>query len=652
MINFSLLVSAPMLQDYLVDNASGLPMANGTITLYQDNSRTTLKNWYYQTGTPGNYTYITLPNPMTLSAVGTMEDANGNDIIPFYYPYSEVDNQTVQAYYIVVANSNGQQQFTRQNFPFVPPSSSVTNTNTTLTNYIVNNVFWRNIGSLSGTQFANTASSIVINGNTLKYVALAPSQHDGHIMPDILYFKDQTNATETISFNTFVNNFPDNPLPNDVTPEFYLNLNCTGAGTETVKYIQFPIELHVDNFSGYTQASASIWVQNVGGNVNNIITLKLFQFLGTGVTSPVAATIKTITATNAWQKQTVNFTFPTSQALTLGNGGDDAWYLQVSFPVALTCDINIAKPSIYLSETQPTDEFQNYDVVASIFDSPRTGDIRTSLNKFSPYGWLPMDDGTIGNPSSNSTARANKDTWPLYNLLWGSFQPYDSGSNSNPICQMYSSGGAATNYGGSAISDFNANKALALTKMMGRVLLGTVPIVSLLSPYTTNITASNNGGNLLITTSNNVNYFNGMTIAFTNSGGSLPGGLVSNAIYYVSGFNGTNSFGVAISFANMLAGTIIAYTSAGSGTNTVIGAVSGTIEGEYAHTQLTVELAQHNHTINRATSGVAGPVNAWFPQGTSPNVAVADTNVINTTGASAPFNVTQPGTFYNIFIKL
>ncbi len=70
-INTALLIAAPMLQDLLVDK-DGTPMAGGTITLYHDNSRTTLKNWYYQSGTPGNYTYVPLPNPLTLSAAGTI----------------------------------------------------------------------------------------------------------------------------------------------------------------------------------------------------------------------------------------------------------------------------------------------------------------------------------------------------------------------------------------------------------------------------------------------------------------------------------------------------------------------------------------------------------------------------------------------------
>ena len=94
-INVDLLIAAPVLQDYLTDK-DGTPMAGGTITCYQDNSRTTLKNWYYQSGTPGNYTYIRLPNPLTLSAAGTICDINGVDTIPFFYPYSELDEAVVE----------------------------------------------------------------------------------------------------------------------------------------------------------------------------------------------------------------------------------------------------------------------------------------------------------------------------------------------------------------------------------------------------------------------------------------------------------------------------------------------------------------------------------------------------------------------------
>lgn len=650
-INTSLLVSAPILQDYFVDNANAQALSNGVITMYQDNSRTTLKNWYYQTGSPGNYTYITLPNPMTLSAVGTMVDGNGNDIIPFYYPYSEVDNITPQPYYVTVVDSNGQLQFTRQNFPFVATLTPRSTVEPTFQNLVTNSVFWRNIGSLNATTLSNT---ITVNGNTLFYATIAPSQHDGFTMSDIQFFKDANGASDTITFNNFVigaGSFSDQVIPNDITPEYYLNMHCSATGTETVKYIQIPIQLHVTSLSDVQTVSIVIDAMAVSGAP--AITVKIFQYLGTGVTSPAAETVSTINLGNSWQKYILETSFPSAQGLTLGTGGDDALYLQIEFPVGAsggTYNINIAKPSIYLSEQVPTDDFQTYDSVNSIISSPRTGDLRISTNSFQPFGWVPMNDGTIGNTSSSSTTRANNDTWQLFNLLWSIAKPYDSGSNSNPICQMYTSGAAATNFGANAYADFSANKQLALTRMFGRVLLGTTPVSSLLSAQSTTYTASDGAGNLLITTSNNVSFFNGMPIVFTNTGGAIPTGLVATAVYYVSAFNGTNAFNVSTSFGNALAGTVITWTNNGSGTNTVTSAVTGSSEGEYAHTQLVAELAAHTHApLSPGTAFIANNAGAGSTGGGGNLGSVATTA---STGSSTPFNVTQPGTFYNIFIKL
>ena len=98
-INTDLLIAAPMLQDYLVDKDTGFPLANGQVSLYIDNQRSFFKNWYYQTGAPGAYTWIPLDNPLNLSSVGTIQDPNGNDVIPFYYPFDETNlNDVINNY--------------------------------------------------------------------------------------------------------------------------------------------------------------------------------------------------------------------------------------------------------------------------------------------------------------------------------------------------------------------------------------------------------------------------------------------------------------------------------------------------------------------------------------------------------------------------
>lgn len=448
-INPALLIAAPMLQDYFVNNADGTPLSAGVITCYQDNSRTTLKNWYYQSGTPGNYTYIPLDNPMTLSAVGTIVDVNGNDTIPFFYPYDEDDDATVEPYYITVVNSNGQQQFVRQNFPFVP-QQAVSSEVPIFNNLIANNVFYHNIGSLNAT---NVTNAIV-----------APSQHDGFYAStstDIRFIKSTTGATDTITFTAFgLNNDPFLPEP---TPEYYLNFNCSAAQPgETTKAFQIPISLHIKTLESVT-GSLTIWAQNVSGNVNNTLSLSILQYLGSGaISSSPLTSIGNITLNNAWTKYMINFTFPSGQGLTVSTAGNDALYLNIGMPLSLTCNINFTKPSIFLSDTIPTNEFQTYDQIDTIINSPRTGDVRVSLNSFAPFGWVLMNDGTIGNASSNATSRANIDTWNLFYLLWNSV-----GASYAP---MFNSSGSPVSYGVSAIADWNANNQISLVKQLGRAI--------------------------------------------------------------------------------------------------------------------------------------------------------------------------------------
>lgn len=640
-INTALLIAAPMLQDYFVDKDTGAPLSAGIVTCYQDNSRTTLKNWYYQAGSPGAYTYITLPNPMTLSSVGTIVDGNGNDTIPFFYPYSETDNLTAQPYYITVDNSNGERQFTRQNFPFIAQTPS-SNQVPTLDNYIINNQFWRNIGSQNIGTIGQAFTIQYNSSGTFYYTALAPSQQDGFSMPDLNYIKNVNGATETVTFTKFA--LGSDPLVDDITPEYYINHNCTASQAgETLKVYQFPISLHVKTLES-VQAAITIQAQNVGGNVNNTITLYIYQFLGTGVTSPAPIAVQTLTLTNDWKKYVIPFTFPSASGATLGNGADDALYLQIGMPLTVTCDINFTLPSIYLDSNVPTNYFRTYDQVDSVISLPRTGDIRTSINTFFPYGWVPMSGGSIGNASSNATSRSNVDTWPLFNLLWRSFSQYTTGST-NPIAQMVTSAGSNVAYGATPIADFNANNAIFLTQTMGRVMLGTAPYGSLLSGWATTFTASSSGG-LLVTASNSINSWNGDTVTFTTTT-TLPTGLSAGVVYYVANFNsGGPSFNVATSFANAIAGSVISYTDAGTGTHTLHLQPLGSVTGEYAHTQLTAELAAHVHGID--TYSAAGQVQIpWGGSNSSHNVINSQS-----TGSSTPFNITQTATFYNMFMKL
>lgn len=629
-INPDLLIAAAVMQDPFVDK-DGTPMAGGTITCYQDNSRTTLKNWYYQSSnfadSSGKYTFSPLPNPLTLSAAGTITDINGVDTIPFFYPYSEIDETVNEPYYITIVNYAQTNQITRPNFPY-NPQEVIQDEGASVDNYIINNVFWRNAGT--------------VNLTNVTQMVVCPSQHDGFQYPDIQFIKTITGATDTLTFTKFLPST--SPiLTGDITPEYYINHTCSTTDVgQTQKCYQFPISLHLETLAN-TGFTVTIQAQNAGGTApgENVIKLFLLQDTGTGTTPPVLQPLKTITLNIGWTKYEEASVFPSVAGLTLGTGQDDAWYLQVQMPLTQSCSINFTRPSIYLTSIVPTNSFETYDQVDTVINSPRTGDLRVSLNNFYPFGWVPVNGGVIGLSASSGTpgvARANADTWQLYNLIWTAFSAFSTGnstsSGANPIAQMYTSTGTAIGYGAgvttptTAIQDFTANKQLALTQLMGRVVMGTVPVSSLLTPYNGTVTsATNAGGFLLLQTNANLNLFSGCPFTISNTTGAYPSGLLPNTIYYMME-SGTNQFYVATGISNSLTQTAVAYTSGlGAGTTTINLLPLGTITGEYDHTSLLV-----NTLLTTVTPTI--------PSG------------VGTVGQLNMKSTVQAGVFMNMFMKL
>ncbi len=103
-----------------------------------------------------------------------------------------------------------------------------------------------------------------------------------------------------------------------------------------------------------------------------------------------------------------------------------------------------------------------------------------------------------------------------------------------------------------------------------------------------------------------------------------------------------------------MANTVIVWTDAGTGTHTATFGNAGTYEGEYGHLQLTSEVGIHTHSgstiVGQSVSATAGGVGViGYPSALTLPVTVANNQLL---ANQTPFNITQPGTFYNIFIKL
>lgn len=635
-INTELLFASEVLQQYLVDKDTGFPLANGQVSLFQDTNRTIYKNWYYQTGVPGDYTYIPLDNPLYLSSVGTIQDPNGNDVIPYYYPWTESEPVSLQKYYVTVYSTDENSaptvlQFTRENWPPLNgEGGGLEVKGETLRNYIINNVFWRNCESLDCTD--------VLNG------IIAPSQHDGYDMSptagmsDIRFMKSKTGANDAVTFSLMDGDVLGESPNSNIAPEYYMNTSCSIATIdETYKYIQYPLSLHLATLVN-VEVTLVAWARNVGSNPNS--TIKFYAYAYQGANSPAidyntAILFGEMTLNNSGEFQRGVFTKTLTSTATTSVTGDDAWMIVLALPLNATYDIDHTKLQLYMGDAIANNDFDTYDQIGAIIDSPRTGDFRQSLNSFSQlgqFGWVAANDGTIGNAGSSATCYANNRSWPLYKMLWDNVL-----DNWAPV---------STGRGASAYADFVALKTIKLTRNLGRVLAG-------LNPFFNNaVTFTVDTGTDILTLASAASFTVGTPVQVTNTGGGLPAPLAANTVYFVSANSITDTtMKLSTTIENAYAGTDINITTAGTGTQTVQNAL-GAYVGESKHTMTITEIAAHDHgaespAINLV--GTGGTSNQYSTAGANAGTLSAATAP---TGDGTPFNVMQPTTYMNVFIKL
>jgi microcystin-dependent protein len=424
---------------------TGKPLGGGTMYTYRSLDKTQQKVVFQDPG--GNFPY---PDPVLLDENGTAG--------PFYW---QIDSSnTDETYYIEVYAANGVLQWTMDNY--LPGGGGGGGgggtTGLDFTNLIVNNSFWRGIQ-----QSANPIAS--------QNLFIAPGAHSNFpqsTMPgnlgDIRFIKSNTASTDQLTLVPFTLGL--DAFNGDITPPVYLNYTCTaiGGGGETFKYVQFPISTDLQSTSNQA-ATVTIWARSTSGA--NTLALSFYQFFGDGGGASAAVTtlIQNITLTSAWAKYVITTTIPDVTAKNLGACQNTGLYIQAQYPLSQTTSIDFASLSCYLAPFAPDRDYLTQDQIDAVLNAPRTGDVRVSLNSFSPYGWVACNDGTIGNPSSNATTRANLDTFPLFDLIWNGV--------SNTLAPLLNSAGSPTARGASSMSDFSANNQISLTKVLGRALSST-----------------------------------------------------------------------------------------------------------------------------------------------------------------------------------
>jgi len=383
----------PIPKWYFADKA-GRPLAGGFMFTYSSLTRQP-KIVYQDLGGTLAWT-----NPVIFDANGTQG--------PFYWAFNSA--APTDLYFIEIYDADLVLQWTIDNYG--GPGSgggSVVTTTTSIKNLVANNVFYRNLGT----------SALGLAKN----VTLAPGAHSGlagNAFPDINFIKDSTAASDQITFTAFP--FGTNPVPTDITPPYYLSYVCNNiAGDEGIKVVRYPITANVKNLENQA-VTISFWARRNPASGSPTIAINSYQFFGDG---PGATTAfrqplmsYDLSTIPGWNKYVLNTTIPSASTKTVGACGNSALFLEFAYPINAACNIDHTKLSLYAATLTGTPDFDTFDQIESLVNSARTGDIRTSMNSFQPFGWVSMNDGTIGSATSGGTTRANVDTFPLFSTLY------------------------------------------------------------------------------------------------------------------------------------------------------------------------------------------------------------------------------------------
>lgn len=317
------LVTSP-LQEVFRDKTSGAPLRNGVVYFWKDDDRTVEKPVYKQTGSPGDgYDYAELPNPLTLSSIGTFQDPNTNDDIKVYFkPYVSDDSNEIELYYVEVYSEGGKVsgvlQFTRQGWP--PDLAAEQTTAQDLTNYVPNGQFLVHTDIPAVDAYVEgeirDPSTIIAQGG---------------------WTFDRPIGTTAKDIVTFIPiEATDNPTGN---PRFAVNVNCeTPNAGDTVKDLRLKFD-DVNKFASQTDIytyAFSAQNNNTGSITAQLILIKDY---GTGGSSSDSIPLSTITIPEAYTTISTSFSFGTNESESITD--DSYLQLAIRFPTASGFDVQL-----------------------------------------------------------------------------------------------------------------------------------------------------------------------------------------------------------------------------------------------------------------------------------------------------------------------
>lgn len=438
---------------WVIINNEGTVAGGAKMYTYRSLNKVEKKSVYQDPGGKVPYT-----NPVIFGLNGTQG--------PFYW---EVNSAFLtDTYWLEVYDADDNLLWTLDHyFPPGEGGGGDVTTNVSTLNYITNNQF---IDHISDTASPVPSTNLLIapsnhKGFTPAYVGPLVGTY-GVLGPDIRFVKSSLVNTDQITFPEFP--LASAPLIGDVTPVNFVRYQCTTSNPgEDYKAFQFPITQKVKNLANKTM-TFNVWARVAASPASIEVYVRQFFGSSPGATADRRTKVADFALDTTWTLHTAAFTIPTVEADSIGAPGtqtdDDALYIQLEMPRDVACDIYFIKPALYLGNLTTLAEFQSYDQINAVNSTARTGDVKPSLSPSFPLGWLPMDDGTIGNVGSGASTRANKDTFQLFTTVYtgvaDTWAPVSGGRT------------APGDTVAAAITDFLAGKTITLPRNLGRVIGG------------------------------------------------------------------------------------------------------------------------------------------------------------------------------------
>lgn len=307
------------LQGLFRDKDTGLPLRSGKIWFYKDQFRTQLKDIYKITGTPPNYSYVPIANPMTLTGIGTFSDGGNNDITPYLYPYSSHESDAVvELYYVVVKSSGDIPQFTREGVPNVSDEAEDAQG---VVNYVPNGQFLLHndlpaFDNFETGEIRNHITNIAYGGWTFE-------RPEASTATDKVTFSPETQYTE-------------NPTG---SPRYEVKiLTETENSGDTIKDLRLRFN-DVNKFASTTlEYTFYFEAQTLSGD-STPVELLLIKNYGTGGSSESSQSLAEFNITNVMSDYHQAFVFGSNASKTIGIQNDDYLQLALRLPLASLFDV-------------------------------------------------------------------------------------------------------------------------------------------------------------------------------------------------------------------------------------------------------------------------------------------------------------------------